>query len=99
MWLLTAPALMFGYGVARPIDGRDGEYGPGLAWTVGHLPFLAGLLLFGVVFVRLRSLVPTTMMPRKVTASAALALGVARVVAFVRVIILDMVVGGFVGSC
>ena len=92
MWFLTAPVLMFGYGVARLIDGRDGEYGPGLAWTVGHLLFLAGLRLFGVVFVRLRRLVPTTM-PRKVMASAALALGVAGVVAFVRVIIRDLVVG------
>lgn len=92
-WLVAAPALMFGYGVVRLIDGLDGEYGPGPAWTIGHLLFLAGLVLFGCVVVRLRSLVPTTTTARKVTASVAMVLALAGIVAFVRVIILDLMVG------
>jgi hypothetical protein len=84
---------MFGYGVVRLIDGLDGEYGPGPAWTIGHLLFLAGLVLFGCVVVRLRSLVPTTTTTRKVTASVAMVLALAGIVAFVRVIILDLMVG------
>jgi hypothetical protein len=88
-WLVAAPALMFGYGVVRLIDGLDGEYGPSPAWTIGHLLFLAGLVLFGCVVVRLRSLVPTTTTARKVTASVAMVLALAGIVAFVRVIILD----------
>jgi hypothetical protein len=43
-WFVAAPALIFGYGVVRLIDGLDGEYGPGLTWIIGHLLFLAGLV-------------------------------------------------------
>jgi hypothetical protein len=46
---LAAPALLLGYGVARLIDGLDGTHGPGPAWTVGHLLFLASLVMFGFV--------------------------------------------------
>src|SRR3712207_3367143 len=46
-WFVAAPTLLFGYGVVRLVDGRDGAYGPGLAWTIGHLLFLAGLVMFG----------------------------------------------------
>jgi hypothetical protein len=92
-WFLAAPALMFGYGVVRLIDGRDGEYGPGLAWTTGHLLFLASLVLFGVVVVQLRRLVSSTTTAQQVMASVAMVLALAGVVAFVRVIIIDLVVG------
>lgn len=92
-WFVAAPALMFGYGVVRLLDGRDGEYGPGPAWTTGHLLFLAGLVLFGGAVVRLRRLVPATTTARKATASTAMALALVGVVAFVRVILLDLLVG------
>lgn len=92
-WFVAAPVLMFGYGVVRLIDGRDGEYGPGWSWTIGHLLFLAGMLLFGGVFVRLRRLVPATTMAQKVTAYAAMVLGLAGIGAFVQVLVLDLVVG------
>ncbi len=92
-WFVVAPALMFGYGVVRLIDGRDGEDGPGPAWTIGHLLFLAGLVLFGGVVVRLRRLVATTTTARKVTASVAMALALVGVTAFVRVILIDLLVG------
>ena len=93
LWFVAAPALMFGYGVVRLFDGLDGEYGPGLAWTNGHLLFLAGMVLFGVVIVQLGRLVPITTTARQVTASVAVALALAGVVAFARVIVLDLVVG------
>jgi len=93
MWFVAAPALMSGYGVIRLFDGLDGEYGPGLAWTIGHLLFLSGMVLFGVVIVQLGRLVPVTTTARQVTASVAVALALAGVVAFVRVIFLDLVVG------
>jgi len=93
MWFAAAPALMFGYGVVRLFDGLDGEYGPSLAWTIGHLLFLAGMVLFGVVIVRLGRLVPATTTARQVTASVAVALALAGIIAFVRVIVLDLVVG------
>jgi hypothetical protein len=93
MWFVAAPALLFGYGVIRLFDGLDGEYGPGLAWTIGHLLFLSGIVLFGVVIVRLGRLVPATTTARRVTASVAVAIALAGVVAFVRVFVLDLVVG------
>jgi hypothetical protein len=93
MWFVAAPALMSGYGVIRLFDGLDGEFGPGLAWTIGHLLFLSGMVLFGVVIVQLGRLVPVTTTARQVTASVAVALALAGVVAFVRVIFLDLVVG------
>ena len=93
MWFVAAPALLFGYGVVRLFDGLDGEYGPGLAWTLGHLLFLAGMVLFGAVAVRLGRLVPATTTARQVTASVAVATAPAGIVAFVRVIVLDLVVG------
>jgi hypothetical protein len=83
---------MFGYGVVRLIDGLDGEHGPGPAWTSGHPLFLAGLVLFGAVVVRLRRLVPIPSTAQRVTASVAMMLAVAGIIAFVRVIVLDLMV-------
>jgi hypothetical protein len=54
-----APALMAVYGAVRYIDGHDGEYGPGPAWTVGHLFFLGALLLYGPVIADLRQRILT----------------------------------------
>ncbi|CAL9342006.1 hypothetical protein SUDANB95_00288 [Actinosynnema sp. ALI-1.44] len=47
---IAAPLLVLFYGVARLIDGFDGERGPGPAWTLGHIAFLAALLLFIRIF-------------------------------------------------
>lgn len=43
---IAAPILVAVYGLVRIVDGVDGERGPGLAWTVGHVAFLAALVLF-----------------------------------------------------
>ncbi|TDV46825.1 hypothetical protein [Actinophytocola oryzae] len=50
---VAAPLLTFTYGVIRILDGLDGVRGPGLAWTTGHLIFMAALVAFQLVFVHL----------------------------------------------
>ncbi|NUT90562.1 MAG: hypothetical protein HOY78_00900 [Saccharothrix sp.] len=47
---LATPLLVLAYGIARVIDGFDGERGPGPAWTIGHLFFVGALVLFIRVF-------------------------------------------------
>src|SRR5688572_28100479 len=47
---IAAPLLVLTYGVLRIVDGLDGERGPGPAWTVGHLAFLAALGFFTWIF-------------------------------------------------
>jgi hypothetical protein len=47
---LAAPLLAMGYGILRIVDGFDGSRGPGPAWTLGHLAFMAALVLFVVIF-------------------------------------------------
>ena len=53
---IAAPVLTFTYGVIRILDGLDGERGPGLAWTTGHLAFIAAMVMFLLVFGQLRRL-------------------------------------------
>ncbi|MEU4739581.1 hypothetical protein AB0G02_03820 [Actinosynnema sp. NPDC023658] len=54
---VAAPLLVLTYGVARVVDGFDGERGPGPAWTIGHLAFVAALVLFIRIFQRMRGLI------------------------------------------
>lgn len=54
---LAAPLLVLVYGVVRIVDGLDGERGPGPAWTIGHLAFLAALALFIGIFRQLRGMI------------------------------------------
>ncbi|MFI6500251.1 hypothetical protein [Nonomuraea typhae] len=51
---LAAPVFVFAYGVIRILDGLDGSRGPGVAWTTGHLAFLAALALFVPIFADMR---------------------------------------------
>ncbi|GAA2617733.1 hypothetical protein SMC26_05715 [Actinomadura fulvescens] len=88
-----APALMLVYGVVRLIDGRDGQYGPGAAWTIGHLFFLGALILYGPVVVGLRRRVPSGGTARKLTADIAAGVALVGLAAFIRVAIVDIVVG------
>jgi hypothetical protein len=69
---IAAPMLSLAYGVARFLDGLDGERGPGLAWTVGHLAFLAALVCFGKVFAEIR-----TILGRSTGSTVAAAIGFA----------------------
>ncbi|OPG14801.1 hypothetical protein [Microbispora sp. GKU 823] len=86
--LVAAPLLVGAYGVARIIDGLDGSRGPGPAWTVGHLFFLAALVLFVQIFGRLR-----TMAGGGVTATAGYAAGLAGALALAAQFTIDIVVG------
>ncbi|GGQ35900.1 hypothetical protein BKA00_005070 [Actinomadura coerulea] len=90
-----APALMLAYGVVRLIDGRDGQHGPGPAWTVGHLLFLGSLLLYGSVIAGLWGRMPAAERgrARRITAGALTAVAAVGLVTFVRVAIIDIVVG------
>ncbi|WP_326826671.1 hypothetical protein [Streptosporangium sp. NBC_01756] len=53
---VAAPLLVLTYGVIRIFDGLDGSRGPGLAWTSGHLAFIAALAFFVPVFLQMRRL-------------------------------------------
>ncbi|MEV5739234.1 hypothetical protein AB0L30_04175 [Microbispora rosea] len=86
--LVVAPVLVGAYGVARIADGFDGSRGPGLAWTLGHLCFLAALVLFVQIFGRLR-----TMAGGGVTATAGYAAGLAGALALAAQFTIDIVVG------
>jgi hypothetical protein len=83
---LGAPALVTAYGLARVIDGIDNVKGPGPAWTIGHLFFLAALGLFGVVMVGLRR------EGGRWFDTVALVGGIVGVVAMARVVVVDIVV-------
>ncbi|MFG1998147.1 hypothetical protein ACGFNU_03240 [Spirillospora sp. NPDC048911] len=88
-----APALMFAYGLVRLIDGRDGHHGPGTAWTVGHLLFLGALVLYGPVVLGLRRRVPAGGTARRLTANIVTGVALIGLAAFIRVAIIDIVVG------
>ncbi|MEV7805687.1 hypothetical protein AB0O28_22335 [Microbispora sp. NPDC088329] len=86
--LVAAPVLFGAYGVARVLDGLDGSRGPGLAWTVGHLCFLAGLALFVPIFGRLRSLAGGG-----ATATVGYVIGLVGALALTAQFTIDVVVG------
>ncbi|WP_106403357.1 hypothetical protein [Actinocorallia populi] len=88
-----APALMLAYGVVRLVDGRDGQYGPGPAWTVGHLLFLGSLLLYAGVIAGLYARAAGGGPARRITAGSVTAVAAFGLVAFVRVAIVDIIVG------
>ncbi|MFE5332280.1 hypothetical protein ACFRCG_38455 [Embleya sp. NPDC056575] len=91
-----APALMGAYGVVRLVDGIDGQHGPGPAWTIGHLLFLGSLLLYGVVIAGLRRRILDAGgggRARRITADALTTVAAVGLAAFVRVAVVDIVVG------
>jgi hypothetical protein len=90
---LAAPAFILAYGVVRLVGGVGGRDGPGIAWTAGHALFLFGLLLFWVVLVGLRRQVGTTVGGQRLIANAAIVVAGAGLFAFVRVAVIDLVVG------
>ncbi|GAA4915491.1 hypothetical protein HD597_010783 [Nonomuraea thailandensis] len=85
---IAAPLLTFAYGVIRIIDGFDGSRGPGLAWTAGHLAFMAALVLFAQIFWRLRA-----MAGRDTLSTVTAVAGTAGIVTLLAQFGIDIVVG------
>jgi hypothetical protein len=86
---LAAPVLLFTYGVARLVDGIDGTYGPGAAWTFGHVCFFVALVLFGVVLVAARRVLAGG----RAVSALAVGLGLLGIVVFARSVVVDLIVG------
>lgn len=89
---LGAPLFLLGYGVAHLIDGLDGSYGPGPAWTIGHLLFLVALLLLVGVLFAMRAALPRHR-AAAVIATGAVVVGVVGLLAFIRGVVIDLIVG------
>ncbi|PZG23102.1 hypothetical protein [Nonomuraea aridisoli] len=85
---VAAPLLVLAYGVIRILDGLDGSRGPGLAWTTGHLAFMAALVLFVQIFWRMRA-----MAGRNALATVTAALGTVGVATLLAQFGIDIVVG------
>ncbi|MFC4115158.1 hypothetical protein [Nonomuraea zeae] len=85
---IAAPLLTLAYGVIRILDGLDGSRGPGLAWTTGHLAFMAALVLFAVTFWQMRRIAGGG---RLATVSAVA--GIAGIVGLLAQFGIDIVVG------
>jgi hypothetical protein len=78
---VAAPVLLGGYGVVRLLGG----HGPGIGWTVGHLLFLTGLVLFVPVLL--------TLGDRPGAAPVVAAVGLLGVAASAAQVVIDVVVG------
>ncbi|MFF4620617.1 hypothetical protein [Nonomuraea jabiensis] len=85
---IAAPLLVLAYGVIRILDGLDGSRGPGIAWTTGHLAFMAALVLFVPIFWQMRR-----MAGGNALATASAAAGTVGVGALLAQFGIDIVVG------
>ncbi|ACZ83358.1 hypothetical protein [Streptosporangium roseum] len=85
---VAAPLLVLAYGVIRILDGLDGSRGPGLAWTTGHLAFLAALALFVPIFWEMRR-----MANRDALSTVSAVMGTVGVLAASAQFVIDIVVG------
>ncbi|MGP4095280.1 hypothetical protein [Nonomuraea sp. KM90] len=85
---IAAPLLVLAYGVIRILDGLDGSRGPGLAWTTGHLAFMAALVLFAGIFWQLRA-----MAGRDTLSTVSAVAGTAGIAALLAQFGIDVVVG------
>ncbi|MFI7424467.1 hypothetical protein [Nonomuraea sp. NPDC049684] len=85
---VAAPLLVLSYGVIRIVDGLDGSRGPGLAWTAGHLAFLAALALFVVIFREM-----WRMLGRNPIATTSLVVGLVGIACAAAQFLIDIVVG------
>ncbi|MGI5286063.1 hypothetical protein ACQEVF_22380 [Nonomuraea polychroma] len=85
---IAAPLLVLAYGVIRILDGLDGSRGPGIAWTTGHLAFIAALVLFVPIFWRLRQMAGGTTL-----ATVSAVAGTAGIVTLLAQFGIDVVIG------
>ncbi|MFJ2266326.1 hypothetical protein ACIOHO_08045 [Streptomyces sp. NPDC087849] len=89
---LAGPALMAGYGVVRLVGRAVGDYGPGGWWSVAHLLFLAGVLVFVRVFLDLRK-AAAVRGGRRVAVEAAAWAGLVGATAVAVQAVIDLLVG------
>ncbi|TDC01141.1 hypothetical protein E1267_32685, partial [Nonomuraea longispora] len=85
---ITAPLLVLAYGVIRIVDGFDGSRGPGPAWTIGHVAFLAALALFIVIFRDMWRILGRTRL-----ATAHLVVGIVGIVCAATQFLIDIAIG------
>ncbi|MFI6395291.1 hypothetical protein ACIBHY_46970 [Nonomuraea sp. NPDC050547] len=85
---LATPLLVLAYGVIRILDGLDGSRGPGIAWTTGHLAFIAALALFIPIFLDMRRRLGGGVLPT-VTVVA----GIAGIACAMAQFVIDVIVG------
>ncbi|WP_405685089.1 hypothetical protein [Streptomyces sp. NBC_00057] len=90
--LLAGPALMAAYGVVRLIGRAVGDYGPGVWWSLAHLLFLAGVLVFVPVFLGLRK-TAVVRGARRVAVEVAAWAGLVGAAAVAVQAVIDLVVG------
>ncbi|RZU17100.1 hypothetical protein EV567_3537 [Streptomyces sp. BK239] len=81
---------MLAYGTIRL---SDPDHGPGLAWTSGHIALIAGVLLFGSIFLGLLRLSEPTTGAARLSARVATSLGLVGAVAVTAQGVIDLVVG------
>ncbi|MFJ5680755.1 hypothetical protein [Streptomyces sp. NPDC093097] len=87
---IAAPLCMLVYGAIRL---SDPTHGPNLAWISGHIAMIAGVLLFGVIFLGLLWLSePATGAPR-LSARVAALIGLVGVVSVTAQGVIDLIVG------
>ncbi|MBB4891946.1 uncharacterized membrane protein HdeD (DUF308 family) [Streptomyces olivoverticillatus] len=87
--LTAAPLCMLAYGLIRL---SDPEHGPGFAWVAGHLALVAGVLLFGVVFLDLHRRTKPAGRAGRWSAGTATVLGLAGTLAVTAQAVIDIVV-------
>ncbi|MGW2161210.1 hypothetical protein [Nonomuraea sp. NPDC001699] len=85
---VAAPLLVLAYGLIRIADGFDGTRGPGLAWTTGHLAFLAALVLFIMIFREM-----WRMLDRNRIATTSLVVGLVGIACASAQFVIDIAVG------
>lgn len=87
---VAAPGLLLPYGLLRLVDGWDGDHGPGLAWNLGHSLFFVAFVLFGVLAVALRRLIPPAGTGAPIIASTATVAALLGAACFLWVILGDL---------
>ncbi|MFJ9740977.1 hypothetical protein [Streptomyces sp. NPDC101166] len=87
---IAAPLCMLAYGTIRL---SDPDHGPGLAWTSGHIALIAGVLLFGAIFLGLLRLSEPTTGAARLSARVATLVGLTGTVAVTAQGVIDLVVG------
>ncbi|GAA2364288.1 hypothetical protein [Dactylosporangium salmoneum] len=88
---VAAPALLFGYGTLRLLDGMDGHHHKGsLLWNAGHVMFFAAIVLLAAMAVGARALLPPRDFTNRLVANLAVVATVAGSLAFLWVITGDL---------